>query len=69
MDWLKVLQSGGKFFLVTIISIIVAVMAAGLSGYKPGSPLEVVLAQYAVVPLITAILGALQNLIKHLGDK
>ena len=69
MDLTKVLLSGIKFFLASLAGVVVAALTVAVTGYKPSNPLEIVLAQYMAIPLIAAVIGAINNFIKHLNDK
>jgi len=69
MDWTKVILSGVKYFGVAIIGVLIAALTVAITGFKPEGPLQVVIAQYLVIPLLTAIVGALNNIRKHWGDK
>ena len=67
MDWKKVLLAGVKYFAVAFIGVLVAALVLA-TGFKPDGHVENVIWQYAVLPLIMAIIGALNNLIKHFND-
>lgn len=69
MDLTKVFLSGLKFFAASLLGVLIAALTVAVTGYKPSNPLEIVLAQYLALPLITAVIGGIQNFLKHLNDK
>lgn len=68
MDWKKVLLSALKFGGATLGAVVIAALTVALTGYKPGNPLEIVAWQYIVAPLLAAIIGGIQNYLKHMND-
>ena len=69
MDLTKVLLSGIKFFLTSLLGVLIAALTVAMTGYQPGNPLEIVLFTYMAGPIISGLLGALQNWRKHLESK
>lgn len=68
MDWKKWLLSGVKFFGVALVGVIVAALTVMQTGYQPQGPVETVLWQYIVLPVVIGAIGLLQNYLKHRSD-
>ena len=58
-----------KFFIIAVIAIIIGVLTLGQSSYNPDGYLNQSIFQYVVVPLIGAILAALEKLKTELSKE
>ena len=67
MNILLVLKSGLKYFLVAAAGVLVASLTIAMTGFTPDGALQEVLFKYAIVPLLAAIIGAINNAVKHYG--
>lgn len=67
MDFGKMFQSAFKFFVVALVSVLISALTLS-QGYQPTDPLQIVLMKFLVTPLFAAIIGALQNYLKHKND-
>jgi hypothetical protein len=69
MDWLKILQHGLKAFFFVLVASFLAVLIGALTlalGFKPEGLIDPAVWKWAVLPVITGLIAALQNALTHL---
>lgn len=72
MDYIKMLLSGLKSFVIVFLTQIVATIIDALTvaqGYVPQGDLASVTWTYLVFPVIAGIIAILNNYLKHRNDK
>ena len=72
MDIKKLLMSGIKATIITLLGILAATLAGSLAlalNYKPDGALPEVIFTYVVVPILAGAIGLLNNWLKHKDDK
>jgi len=72
MDWGKAILSGLKYFVIAFLGELVSVLIGALTlaiGFTPQGALAVVAFTWLGKPLLVGLIGLLNNIRKHIGDK